>query len=86
MGAASWTMNSPAASCGVSNTQAEIPFVASHGESDPQRLTIHLRNDKFRVGHNTVRLAVRAEPVETHSPFDVPRANELKRTALGLVK
>ena len=32
--------------------------------------------------HNTVRLAVRAELVEAHSPFDRLRANELKRTAL----
>ena len=31
-------MNNPAASCGVSNTLAQVPFVASHGESDPQRL------------------------------------------------
>ena len=31
---------------------------------------------------NTVRLAVRAELVEAHSPFDRLRANELKRTAL----
>ena len=31
---------------------------------------------------NIVRLAVRAEPVEAHSPFDRLRANELKRTAL----
>ena len=36
-------------------------------------------------GHNTVRLAVRAEPVEAHSPFDRLRANELKRTALSQV-
>ena len=36
-------------------------------------------------GLNTVRLAVRAEPVEAHSPFDKLRANELKRTALGQV-
>ena len=34
-------------------------------------------------GHNTVRLAVRAELVEAHSPFDRLRANELKRTALS---
>ena len=36
------------------------------------------------AGHNTVRLAVRAELVEAHSPFDRLRANELKRTVLGL--
>ena len=41
-----------------------------------------------RVGYsgryrNTVRLAVRAELVEAHSPFDRLRANGLKRTALG---
>ena len=34
---------------------------------------------------NTVRLAVRAELVEAHSPFDRLRANELKRTALCVV-
>ena len=34
---------------------------------------------------NTVRLAVRAELVEPHSPFDRLRANELKRTALGRI-
>ena len=34
---------------------------------------------------NTVRLAVRAELVEAHSPFDRLRANELKRTALWLI-
>ena len=32
---------------------------------------------------NTVRLAVRAELVEAHSPFDRLSPNELKRTALG---
>ena len=32
---------------------------------------------------NTVRLAVRAELVEAHSPLDRLRANELKRTVLG---
>ena len=34
---------------------------------------------------NTVRLAVRAELVEAHSPFDRLRANELKRTVLNQV-
>ena len=34
------------------------------------------------TGPNTVRLAVQAELVEAHSPFDRLRANELKRTAL----
>ena len=33
---------------------------------------------------NTFRLAVLAELVEAHSPFDRLRANELKRTVLGL--
>ena len=37
-----------------------------------------------RSRYNTVRLAVRAELVEAHSPFDRLGANELKRTALGL--
>ena len=32
---------------------------------------------------NTVRLAVRAELVEAHAPFDRLRVNALKRTALG---
>ena len=53
------------------------------------RLTDTEAECKFSVqgnvgsGHNTVRLAVRAELVEAHSPFDRLRANELKRTALG---
>ena len=34
---------------------------------------------------NTVRLAVRAELVEAHSPFDRLRANKLKRTVLRLI-
>ena len=34
------------------------------------------------INLNTVRLAVRAELVEAHSPFDRLRANELKRTVL----
>ena len=33
---------------------------------------------------NAVRLAVLAELVEAHSPFDRLRANELKRTVLGV--
>ena len=37
----------------------------------------------MRLAPNTVRLAVRAELVEAHSPFDRLRANELKRTVLG---
>ena len=37
-------------------------------------------------GDNTVRLAVRAELVEAHSPFDTLRANALNRTALGLAR
>ena len=36
-------------------------------------------------GLNAVRLAVLAELVEAHSPFDRLRANELKRTVLGQV-
>ena len=36
-------------------------------------------------GLNTVRLAVRAELVEAHSPFDRLRANVLNRTVLGQV-
>ena len=35
-------------------------------------------------GSSNKRLAVRAELVEAHSPFDRLRANELKRTALAL--
>ena len=38
---------------------------------------------EWRVSLNAVRLAVLAELVEAHSPFDRLRANALKRTALG---
>ena len=44
-----------------------------------------VRRERKGSGLNTVRLAVWAEPVEAHSPFDRLRANELKRTALGQV-
>ena len=38
-------MNNPAASRGVSNTQSEAPFVASHGELNPKRLRdVEIRN------------------------------------------
>ena len=42
--------------------------------------SIMIRTDEC----NTVRLAVRAEQVEAHSPFDRLRANELKRTVLPM--
>ena len=41
--------------------------------------------ERLESSLNTVRLAVRAELVEAHSPFDKLRANELKRTALSQV-
>ena len=48
-------------------------------------LSIEAHNLRTGSGSNTAQLAVRAELVEAHSPFDRLRANELKRTALGQV-
>ncbi len=44
-----------------------------------------MTDENRTLGLNIVCLAVRAEPVEAHSPFDRLRANELKRTALRWV-
>ena len=43
-------MNYPTASGGVSNTQTEKPFVASHGELDPKKLRLE-PGENGRLGH-----------------------------------
>ena len=65
-----------------------ISYLATYSPmtSTPIHLSTEFKNVRTSgSGLNAVRLAVRAELVEAHSPFDRLRANELKRTVLGQV-
>ena len=58
----------------VTRVLMDIPGVAN--------ADVVLQKKAATVNFNTVRLAVRAELVEAHAPFDRLRVNALKRTAL----